>query len=194
LVAGKLKLNKPLERWLVIEVADTEISDKQMQIMLENMEDKQKYKHELLDYFVYLIEDNPNTQYLHQEIARYLGMDKYQLNRIYTTADGNKVRSKSEVIICNLLYEAGIKYKYEELLEYESGKVINPDFTIYLPNKKKLFWEHIGMLGNEEYDANWLKKLDIYNKLYPGQLIKTYEGGALTSDVKDKIEEIKRML
>jgi ATP-dependent DNA helicase RecQ len=54
LVAGKLKLNKPLERWLVIEVADTEISDKQMQIMLENIEDKRKYKHELLDY-----EDKP---------------------------------------------------------------------------------------------------------------------------------------
>jgi hypothetical protein len=31
------------------------------------------------------------------------------------------------------------------------------------------------------------------HKLYSGQLIKTYEGGALTSDVKDKIEEIKKI-
>jgi ATP-dependent DNA helicase RecQ len=193
LVAGNIELVKPLERWLVIEVTDTQISEQQMTIMLNDIESKRKYKHELLDYFVYLIEDNPNTQYLHQEIARYLGMDKYQLNRIYTTADGNKVRSKSEVIICNLLKDAGIKYKYEELLEYDQGKVINPDFTIYLPSGKKLFWEHIGMLGNEDYDMNWLKKLEVYNRLYPGQLIKTYESGALTLDVQKKIEEIKKL-
>lgn len=49
--------------------------------------------------------------------------DKYQLNRIYTTADGNHVRSKSEVIISDLLYGAGIKYKYEEKLERNMMRV-----------------------------------------------------------------------
>ncbi len=41
--------------------------------------------------------------------------------------DGNMVRSKSEVIICNLFANNGIDYNYEELLEYEPGKFINPD-------------------------------------------------------------------
>lgn len=45
------------------------------------------------NYFVYLLEDNKDSQHLHQEIARYLGMDKYQLKRIYKTVDGNMVRS-----------------------------------------------------------------------------------------------------
>lgn len=192
-LSGKAKLNKPLERWLVIDVDSTEISDNRMHKMLKEIADNKKYKHDLLDYFVYLIEDNrDSSQHLHQEIASYLGMDKYQLNRIYKTVDGNLVRSKSEVIICNLLAKAGIDYEYERLLEYEPGKVINPDFTIYLPNGTTVFWEHVGMLGNEEYDANWSHKMDVYEKYYPGRLYKTYESGSISTDAESIIGELKK--
>ncbi len=109
-------------------------------------------------------------------------MEKYHLNRIYKTVDGNQVRSKSEVIICDLLAKAGLKYEYERLLDYEPGKVINPVFTIFLSNGKQLYWEHIGMLGNEKYSEDWSNEMDIYEKYYPGQLLKTYESGAISSD------------
>ena len=128
---------------------------------------------------------------MHQEIAHYLGMNKYQLNRIYKTVDGNMVRSKSEVIICDLLSKACIKYEYERLLEYEPGKVINPDFTIFLEGGKELYWEHIGMLGNEKYSENWSRKMDIYEKYFPGQLLKTYESGAISVDAEKIINKIK---
>lgn len=187
-LTGKVKFNKPLERWLILKINDSEIFDKQMKQMLVDINTKRQYKHELLDYFVYLIENNNESNSLHQEIARYLGMDKHQLNRIYKTADGNQVRSKSEVIICDLLYAANVNYKYEELLEYEEGEQISPDFTIYMRDGSKKFWEHIGMLGNEDYDKNWSRKLKIYNKYFPEQLIKTYESGALAKDAKNIIE------
>lgn len=190
-LTGEAKLKKALERWLVIEVADTEISDERMKIMLDDIAEKREYKHGLLDYFVYLVEDNPNTQHLHQEIARYLGMEKYHLNRIYKTVDGNQVRSKSEVIICDLLAKSGIKYEYERLLEYKPGKKINPDFTIFLDGGKELYWEHIGMLGNEQYSDDWSEKMDIYEEYFPGQLLKTYESGAISSDAEKIIEKIK---
>lgn len=193
LVRGKAKLRKPLERWLAIDVTSTEISDGQMKIMLDDIAEKKEYKHELLNYFVKLLEDNPDSQYLHQEIARYLGMDRYQLNRIYTTVDGNNVRSKSEVIICDLLHASGIKYKYEEALEYEDGKIINPDFTIYLPGGRKLFWEHVGMLGTEDYDISWSNKITIYEHYFPNQLMKTYESGALSRDAQKLIDKLKEM-
>lgn len=189
----KVKLNKALERWLVADIKDTNISDEQMQAMLDEIEEKKKYKHSLLDYFVQILQDEPNSQQLHQEIARYLGMDKYQLKRIYKTIDGNDVRSKSEVIICNLLYNAGIRYKYEEVLEYEPGKIINPDFTIMLSNGKKVYWEHVGMLGNEKYDSDWSHKMEIYEKYYPGLLYRTYETGALSRDAEMIIEKIKQL-
>ncbi len=190
-LTGDVKLNKALERWLVIEVADTEISDDRMKVMLNDIEEKRNYKHGLLNYFVYLIEDNPDSKYLHQEIAKYLGMDKYHLNRIYKTSDGNQVRSKSEVIICDLLAKSGIKYEYERLLEYEPGKVINPDFTIFLDDGRELYWEHIGMLGNEKYSEDWSNKLDIYEKYFPDQLLKTYESGAISTDAEKIIDTLK---
>lgn len=188
---GTVTLKKALERWLVIEVTDTQISDEKMKIMLDDISEKRNYKHGLLDYFVYLIEDNPDSQHLHQEIARYLGMDKYHLNRIYKTIDGKYVRSKSEVIICDLLAKSGLKYEYERVLEYEPGKVINPDFTIFLDDGQKLYWEHIGMLGNEKYSEDWMKKMKIYKKFFPSQLLKTYESGAISSDAETIIQKIK---
>lgn len=190
-LSGDAKLNKALERWIVIEVTDNRISDEKMAIMMDDIAEKRKYKHGLLDYFVYLIEDNPNTQQLHQEIARYLGMDKYHLNRIYKTVDGNHVRSKSEVIICDLLAKSNLNYEYEKLLEYAPGKVINPDFTIFLDDGRVFYWEHIGMLGNEKYSEDWSHKLDIYEKYFPGQLIKTYESGAISFDAGKIIDKIK---
>lgn len=189
---GTAKLKKPLERWLVVDVDDTEISDERMQIMLSDIEEKKRYKHGLLDYFVFLIEDNVGSQQLHQEIARYLGMDKYQLNRIYKTVDGNQVRSKSEVIICDLLAKANIKYVYEEPLEYEPGKKIKPDFTLYL-HGEKMYWEHVGMLGNEKYDTDWSYKLDVYEKYYPNQLIKTYETGVISQDAERIISKLSEL-
>ena len=191
MLSGNAKLSKALERWLVIDVSETEISDEKMAIMLDDIVEKRKYKHDLLDYFVYLIEDNQDSQHLHQEIARYLGMDKYHLNRIYKTVDGNQVRSKSEVIICDLLAKSGLKYEYERPLEYEPSKFINPDFTIFLDDGSELYWEHIGMLGNEKYSENWLIKIDIYEKYYPGQLLKTYESGAISQDAEAQINKIK---
>ena len=193
LVKGLTKAKKPLSRWIVLDVKSSDISEHAMKKMLAFTDEKRVYKHELLDYFVYVIENNLNNIQLHQEIALYLGMDKHQLARVNETVDGNHVRSKSEVIICNLLYEHDIPYQYEEKLFYEDGRWIEPDFTITLPSGKKLFWEHVGLLGTEIYDANWSRKLDVYEKFYSGQLIRTYESGALSRDARNMIQKILQM-
>lgn len=189
IIVGKADTAKALERWLILNIASTEIDDNVMQLMLTMIEEKKKYKHELLDYLVYVIDNNSSSQYLHQEIASYLGTEKHNLNKIYETEDGNHVRSKSEVIICNLLYKSKIQYAYEEKLPYGEGKWMEPDFTITAPNGKVFYWEHIGMLGKEEYDARWIEKLAIYRERFPGQLLKTYESGNLSQDAMDIIND-----
>lgn len=191
LLSGKFRLNKPLERWLILKVNEIDISEETMTEILKDIDSKKQYKEDMLDYFVNMIENAQDSKCLHQEIAKYLGMDTFQLGRIYTTADGNRVRSKSEVIICNLLASAGITYKYEEPLLYGDGERISPDFTIYLPDGTIRYWEHLGMLGNEEYDARWADKLQIYERYFPGQLIKTYESGTLSKDVEKLIEKLQ---
>lgn len=191
LVDGNAMTSKALERWLIVQVKATSIQNDAMKTILADISEKQAYKHDLLDYFINLLENFEDSLHLHQDIAYYLGTDKHQLKRIHQTADGTYVRSKSEVIISNLLYQYHIKYKYEEKLSYGTdGSWIEPDFTLYLANDRVLYWEHIGMLGQAQYDSNWLKKLDIYETFFPGRLIKTYESGALSKEAEKLIKDI----
>ncbi len=80
----------------------------------------------------------------------------------YTTNRGEKVRSKSEKIIADLLYEYKISYKYEKALKLPYYNNIFPDFTIMSPlNNQTYFWEHNG-LDTEEYLDHWKTKRQVY--------------------------------
>lgn len=77
---------------------------------------------------------------------------------IHRTARGEAVRSKSEVIIANLLHAKGLEYLYEEPLEID-GVTKYPDFTIEDDDSGvKYYWEHLGMLSDEIYRKRWKKK------------------------------------
>jgi ATP-dependent DNA helicase RecQ len=190
IVDGNAKVKKPPAHWLVLNILENEIDDVHMQIMLKDIAEKRAYKHDLLNYLVYLLDEKLTSQQLHQELAQYLGTEKHQLARIYTTADGNKVRSKSEVIICNLLAQHNVNYVYEQKLYYGENNWIEPDFTITTAKGKVFYWEHVGMLGKEDYDLRWTKKLEIYDAYFPGQLVKTYESGVISQDVTRLIEKL----
>jgi len=47
----------------------------------------------------------------------------------YYTDNGERVRSKSEIIIANKLYRYNIPYRYEYPLQLQSGIITHPDFT-----------------------------------------------------------------
>lgn len=100
--------------------------------------------------------------------------------QIYTNK-GERVRSKSEKIIADMLYYMGIPYKYEKpLFLYGYGKVY-PDFTIYdVKNDGEIILEHLGMMDNIEYVSKAIEKLLLYerNGYYIGEkLIVTFETG-----------------
>ena len=79
---------------------------------------------------------------------------------IHVTARGETVRSKSEVIIANLLHAKGIDYLYEEPLEL-AGVTKYPDFTIEDDNTgDKYYWEHLGMLSDSAYRRKWDEKVE----------------------------------
>lgn len=189
-VTNMATTKKPLDRRLVVEVLEQEISEDKMKAIMDEINEKLKYKHELLDYLVYLINECDSSNELHQEIAKYLGVEKHMLNRIYSTVNGDKVRSKSEVIIANLLADNSIEYEYEKKLEYDNGRWIEPDFTIKKEDGTELYWEHLGMLGVESYDNRWLKKQDIYEEYFPDSLVITYEGANITNNALDIIKKI----
>jgi len=84
---------------------------------------------------------------------------EFDLNRTYTTSKGERVRSRAEYIIANMLYDAGIPYRYECRLELQSGKTVYPDFTVMHPQSGEFYYiEFFGMMDDLDYaEGNWEK-------------------------------------
>lgn len=77
---------------------------------------------------------------------------------IHITSRGEAVRSKSEVIIANLLHAKNIDYHYEHPLELD-GVTKYPDFTIEDDDTGiTCYWEHCGMLRDPAYRQRWKDK------------------------------------
>lgn len=99
----------------------------------------------------------------------------------YKTMRGDVVRSKSEVIIADRLFKAGIPYRYEVSfpMKFEDLKNVYPDFQILKTStKEEFFWEHLGMMDDPKYANAQLKKISGYARkgYIPGKnLLLTFE-------------------
>ena len=101
------------------------------------------------------------------------------------TANGERVRSKSEIIIADTLFRHKIPYRYEYPLQVHrtsgSGDTItlHPDFfCLNTRTRTELYWEHFGRMDDPDYSANAAGKLRLYieNGILPGRnLIITME-------------------
>lgn len=118
----------------------------------------------------------------------------YAENLVYTTERGEMVRSKSEVIIANMLYENYIPYTYEKELDVGGFKKI-PDFTIEDEESGDVwYWEHCGMMNDENYEKRWKAKEKLYaaNGIVEGKnliVTKEYGKGLDSSEIKKIIEK-----
>ena len=101
--------------------------------------------------------------------------NRLEMERIHVSISGRRFRSKSEVIIANILDAYRVPYRTEEkiILRTEDGFKIAkyPDFTIKTSRGAKLYWEHFGVLGSMEYSDNVAEKLRLYamNGILPGR-------------------------
>lgn len=93
---------------------------------------------------------------------------------INRTLRGEDVRSKSELIIANMLHSENIDYEYEPVIEF-NNEVRRPDFVIYNDDSgETYYWEHLGMCRNREYRDGWRRKEQWYRK---NQILPYKEGG-----------------
>ena len=123
----------------------------------------------------------------------------------FYTAQGERVRSKSEVIIADTLFRHNIPYRYEypitlnhngnqnfhsrnldsRIIKNSPDKCRNKSITLYpdflclnLRTRAEFIWEHFGLIDNPEYAQAATKKLNFYaeNSIFPGHnLILTME-------------------
>ena len=97
----------------------------------------------------------------------------------YFTTKGERVRSKSEIIIADTLENNGVPYRYEYPLYLNGFGQIYPDFTtLNVRTRKEFIWEHFGMMDDPNYVENAIQKITTYeqNGFFPGiNLLLTYE-------------------
>ena len=91
--------------------------------------------------------------------------EEYKMSTYYAdlkrhrTSRGLMVRSKSEVIIAEKLYEFDVPFRYEQLVKV-GGSMYAPDFTVR--NRRtgqEFYWEHFGLMNDEKYVKAWRLKL-----------------------------------
>jgi len=115
------------------------------------------------------------------------GLTHYQEDLIRKALNNDMVRSKSELVIADLLYERDIPFSYEVLLRAPDGTMYLPDFTINWQGET-FYWEHWGM-SSDDYKRHRSRKVDWYNKNFPGRLVETFEGPRLSQDAAKIIDE-----
>lgn len=110
-------------------------------------------------------------------------------NLIHTTIREELVRSKSELVIANLLAAHDVSYYYEKPLKVSETDFKIPDFTVEYEGKE-YYWEHLGLWSDKEYQAYWWKKEKWYKKNgFFSRLIVTREEAGFNSK---KVEDIIR--
>lgn len=112
----------------------------------------------------------------------------------YYTKRGERVRSKSEILIANALFDAGIPYRYEYPVSLKNGIVVHPDFTVLNKKTRKVYyWEHWGRLDDRDYVKDNLKKISQYSQVgivQGNNLLITFE----TSNSPLSTKDIQAML
>lgn len=121
-------------------------------------------------------------------------------SHIHRTDRGDFVRSKSELVIANVLNALGLDYRYEEKIvgRVTGGKML-PDFVFITSRDELIVWEHLGMLDKPEYRERWGVKRQWYedNDFVQGVnffVSRDQDDGSLDSHVIRKIALLVKTL
>ncbi len=167
-----------------ITMAENIIKKEYLENMLKSVQSELK----AIDF--YLKKNNPgklvtNYEHLHKGRKRFINpfetddeefIQKWlsvQYNEKYFTDDSyeyytdrnEKVRSKSELIIANMLNKYSIPYRYEYPIRVKGMGTVYPDFiTLNVRRRKEIYWEHLGLIDNEDYRTMAIRKMESYEK------------------------------
>ena len=116
----------------------------------------------------------------------------------FYTAKGERVRSKSEILIADSLFRHGVPYLCEYPV-YDNGVIFAaPDFKcLNVRLRKEYYWEHLGKLGDQDYvnrNANKFEKYTLSKDFDESSLILTFETETHPLNTKVIEEKIRRYL
>ena len=122
-------------------------------------------------------------------VRKPIDEDKYS----FVSDRGERVRSKSEKIIADLLNKKGLSYRYEEEVYLRGLGHVHPDFNILHPRRRVgVFLEHCGMMDSQSYTEDAMRKINAYTKngyVFGDRLLLTFESSdsPLDTEMLDKL-------
>ncbi len=141
----------------------------------------------------------PDEKYVERwEKVEYQGKGFEENTPEFYTAKKERVRSKSELIIADLLGREGVPYRYEYPFRLRGFGQIYPDFMVLnVRTRKEYYWEHLGMMDDPDYAEKAIRRIAMYeqNGIYSGEkLILTYETRKSPLNQKQVIRMIEHYL
>lgn len=130
------------------------------------------------------------------ESKPYIQSDYMPERKVHLTSRGLSVRSKSEVLIAEKLYEFNLPFRYEQVMHI-NGYNLAPDFTILSRSGEEFIWEHCGLTGNPKYMKHHKWKMELYESagIVPWKnLIVTYDNEQGNIDLAIIESEIRNKL
>lgn len=143
--------------------------EKAISIMTANIKIQEKVLSSYKPYDYTSINDAlPKAYKSDYKIAHKDATNEYSFGSppIHRTSFGLYTRSRAEAFIAEMLHTEGIKFTYEEpldLLDADGNYItLHPDFTLYLSDYEKKYWEHAGLMTDSVYRKNFFDKLELY--------------------------------
>ena len=140
-----------------------------------------------------------NEEYAKQWLAKPYKRKGFEASDPEIYADnGERVRSKSEILLFKAFDSYSIPAKYEVPLRLWNGKIIHPDFDLLnVRTREEFWWEHFGKADKPDYMKYNVGRLNdlILSGYYPGiNLIITFETENKPLDMRVVHALIKRFL
>lgn len=171
---------------LIKQLARKRFLENEVKIIRNNLELQQKITDKYTELDIKNIVASMPKSYHELPMEYFTGKEKQifqsqnpykRENLRYKSGNGVLVRTKSELIIANFLEENDINYMYEQRFLLGSHAVY-PDFLLENDHNFMKPLEHLGMIGDKEYDKTAQKKIMEYtqNGYFPSRdVIYTYE-------------------
>lgn len=107
-----------------------------------------------------------DEEYIRQwESVKYIGKGFDEGAPEIYTMKGERVRSKSEKIIADMLSQMKVPYRYEYPIYLNGYGEVFPDFILLnVKKRKEIVLEHFGMMDNANYCVKAIRKMGLYEK------------------------------
>lgn len=140
-----------------------------------------------------------DEEYINNWYVKHPGdVNTFPKENVFETKRGEFVRSKSEKILADMLFDLNIPYVYEAALNLGDDGQVYPDFTtLNVRTRATIQIEHMGMMDDPHYSNNFVRKIHLYEKhgYHLGeQLLVTFETSSTPLCISDVENMMRRCL